>query len=219
MSKEVDENLHYTVDHPKPLAVCTFGGRRIGGLLIADRSQFLTRKLVRVAITAGGIARLGMGGNGGNGGPSGGNGVSPGFHRIRPRVGGGINLGDSSQIGLMKGGGIIKRTQSGGGLSARTISGASSGGNTAGSVVGSGGNYLLNYNLSGNIKRQLSNVNVGTGVSGGTVNLTTLQPGGHVTGSVPESFKTDIQDFKGGIKFEYGRKIKHILPSGSEVSK
>ena len=160
------------------------------------------------------IARLGIGGAGGHGGPSGGNGVSPGFHRIRPRVGG-INLGDSSQIGLMKGGGIIKRTQS-----PRTVScGNNGGGNTTGSVVGSGGNYLLNYNLSGNIKRQLNNVNVGTGVSGGNVNLTTLQPGGHLTGSVPESFKTDIQDFKGGIKFELGRKIKHILPSGSEVSK
>ena len=216
IAKEVDENLHYTVDHPKPLAVCTFGGRRIGGLLVADRSQFLTRKLVRVAITAGGIARLGIGG--GNGGPSGGNGVSPGFHRIRPRVGG-INLGDSSQIGLMKGGGIIKRTQSAG-ISARNINcGNSVGANTSGSVVGTGGNYLLNYNLSSNIKRQLNNVNVAAGVNTGNVNLTTLQPGGHVTGSVPESFKTDIQDFKGGIKFELGRKIKHILPSGSEVSK
>lgn len=130
----------------------------------------------------------------------------------------GINLGDSSQIGLMKGGGIIKRTQSGGGISARTISGGSSGGG-GGNTAGGGGNYLLNYNLSGNIKRQLNNVNVGTGVSSGTVNLTTLQPGGHVTGSVPESFKTDIQDFKGGIKFNLGGKIKHILPSGSEVSK
>ena len=71
LAKEVDENLHYTMDHPKPLAVCTFGGRRIGGLLVADRSQFVTRKLVRVAITAGGIARLGIGG----GGPSGGGGI------------------------------------------------------------------------------------------------------------------------------------------------
>ena len=47
-----DENLHYTNDHPKPLAVCTLGGRRIVGLLIADGSQFLTRKLVRVATTS-----------------------------------------------------------------------------------------------------------------------------------------------------------------------
>ena len=216
IAKEVDENIHYTVDHPKPLAVCTFGGRRIGGLLVADRSQFLTRKLVRVAITAGGIARLGIGG--GNGGPGGGNGVSPGFHRIRPRVGG-ISLSDSSQIGLMKGGGIIKRTQSAG-ISARNIScGSSAVVNNSGTVVGTGGNYLLNYNLSSNIKRQLNNVNVSAGISTGNVNLTTLQPGGHITGSVPESFKTDIQDFKGGIKFELGRKIKHILPSGSEVSK
>ena len=119
----------------------------------------------------------------------------------------------------MKGGGIIKRTQSAG-ISARAVScGSSMVGNTTGSVVGTGGNYLLNYNLSSNIKRQLNNVNLGAGVSSGNVNLTTLQPGGHLTGSVPESFKTDIQDFKGGIKFELGRKIKHILPSGSEVSK
>jgi hypothetical protein len=118
----------------------------------------------------------------------------------------------------MKGGGIIKRTQSAG-ISARTVNCGNGGGNTTGSVVGTGGNYLLNYNLSSNIKRQLNNVNVGAGVSSGNVNLTTLQPGGHVSGSVPESFKTDIQDFKGGIKFELGRKIKHILPSGSEVSK
>ena len=114
---------------------------------------------------------------------------------------------------------IIKRTQSAG-ISARNIScGSSVGSNNSGSVVGTGGNYLLNYNLSSNIKRQLSNVNVGATVNAGSVNLSTLQPGGHVTGSVPESFKTDIQDFKGGIKFELGRKIKHILPSGSEVSK
>ena len=70
--------------------------------------------------------------------------------------------------------------------------------------------YVLNYNLSGNIKR------AGGGNGTGGVNLTTLPPGGVV---IPESFKTDIQDFKGGIKFELGRKIKHILPSGSEVSK
>jgi hypothetical protein len=41
---EVDQ--HYTPDHPKPLAVCTFGGRRLGGLMLPDRSKLLTRKLV-----------------------------------------------------------------------------------------------------------------------------------------------------------------------------
>ena len=44
--KEFEESLHYTTDHPKPLAVCTFGGRRIGGLMFSDRSKLLTRKLV-----------------------------------------------------------------------------------------------------------------------------------------------------------------------------
>ena len=33
------------------------------------------------------------------------------------------------------------------------------------------------------------------------------------------SFKTDIQDFKGGIQFELGRKMKAILPSaGNELA-
>jgi hypothetical protein len=47
--KEIEEPLYYTMDHPKPLAVCNFGGRRIGGLMFSDRSKLLTRKLVRNA--------------------------------------------------------------------------------------------------------------------------------------------------------------------------
>ena len=143
-----DENLHYTTDHPKPLAVCTFGGRRIGGLLIADRSQFLTRKLVRVAITSqGGIARLGFGGNV----------QQAGFHRIKPRVAQvGVSLADQ-QIGLIKGGGVIKRTQSGN--LARALQPPSIN-------IDSGGNYLLNYNnLS--VKRANICVNPGMGGSSG----------------------------------------------------
>jgi hypothetical protein len=45
--REMEDSLHYTTDHPKPMAVCTFGGRRIGGLTFSDRSKLLTRKLVR----------------------------------------------------------------------------------------------------------------------------------------------------------------------------
>jgi len=70
------------------------------------------------------------------------------------------------------------------------------------------------------------------GTSATTVNLGSLQPGQAVvrpvtavagtTASVvipaSDSFKTDIQDFKGGIKFERGRKIKHILPTGGEIA-
>ena len=191
-----DENLHYTTDHPKPLAVCTFGGRRIGGLLIADRSQFLTRKLVRVAITSqGGIARF----------------QQAGFHRIKPRVAG-LSLADQ-QIGLIKGGGIIKRTQ--GGNLARALQ-------PPALNVDSGGSYLLNYNnLS--VKRANISVNPGGGVVGSPQGFGgAMQPGGlHSANTVipAESFKTDIQDFKGGLKFERGRKIKHILPSGSEITK
>lgn len=39
-------NIHYTSNHPKPLAVCAYGGKRIGGLLVANRSKFLARKMV-----------------------------------------------------------------------------------------------------------------------------------------------------------------------------
>ena len=155
-----EESLYYTTDHPRPLAVCGFkGGRRVGGLIVTGRNHVLTRKLVRVAITAG--SSYGAGG---------------GFHRIRPRV----FIGNT-------GGGVAAAIEQQSPVSP----------------------YVLNYNLSGNIKRAGGN---GTG----GVNLTTLPPGGVV---IPESFKTDIQDFKGGIKFELGRKIKHILPSGGEVSK
>lgn len=183
VGRDGDENLHYTTDHPRALAICTFGGRRVGGLIVTGRNQLLTRKLVRVAITAGGQAAT-MGGGG-----------VAGFHRIKPRV-----LGDSHQFG-----GVLKRARE---TSPRNnvVGVASSAINSSG--IGSTGSYVLNYSLSGNLKR-------GSVAGGpGSVNLTTLPPGGVV---IPESFKTDIQDFKGGIKFELGRKIKHILPSGSEV--
>ena len=75
--------------------------------------------------------------------------------------------------------------------------------------------FLLNYSLGG--KRTVVG---GTSLSSSpvtpTVNLSTLQPGSSVV--IPESFKTDIQDFKGGIKFELGSKIKHIhLPAGGDL--
>ena len=174
-----EESLYYTTDHPRPLAVCGFkGGRRVGGLIVTGRNHIFTRKLVRVAITAGTAASFGGGG----------------FHRIRPRV----------FIGS-------------GGATVATIESPSNAASP----------YVLNYNLSGNIKRAggpgngpaagvVSVANAVTAGGNGGLNLTTLPPGGVV---IPESFKTDIQDFKGGIKFELGRKIKHILPSGSEVSK
>jgi hypothetical protein len=45
-AKDLEDSFHYTTDHPKPLSICTFGGRRIGGLMFTDRSKLLTRKLV-----------------------------------------------------------------------------------------------------------------------------------------------------------------------------
>ena len=160
-----EESLYYTTDHPRPLAVCGFkGGRRVGGLIVTGgRNHIFTRKLVRVAITAGTAASFG----------------GAGFHRIRPRV-------------------FI------GGTAGPTVTAIE----TPNQQIPQSQSYVLNYNLSGNIKRP--------GGGGGGLNLTPLPPGGVV---IPESFKTDIQDFKGGIKFELGRKIKHILPSGSEVTK
>jgi len=160
-----EESLYYTTDHPRPLAICGFkGGRRLGGLIVTGgRNHIFTRKLVRVAITAGTAASFG----------------GAGFHRIRPRV-------------------FIGGTQ---GPTVTAIE-------TPNQQIPQSQSYVLNYNLSGNIKRP--------GGGAGGLNLTQLPPGGVV---IPESFKTDIQDFKGGIKFELGRKIKHILPSGSEVTK
>ena len=159
--QQAEDNLHYTTDHPRPLAICGLrgGGRRVGGLIVTGRNHVLTRKLVRVSITAGTAASMG----------------GAGFHRIRPRVFIGQSGGQQQQP-------LQQQQQD---------------------------QYLTyNYSLSGNLKR-------GNPTPVGGVNLTTLPPGGVV---IPESFKTDIQDFKGGIKFELGRKIKHILPSGSEVT-
>ena len=46
-AEDLEDSFHYTTQHPKPLSVCNFGGRRIGGLMSSDRSKLLTRKLVK----------------------------------------------------------------------------------------------------------------------------------------------------------------------------
>ena len=72
--------------------------------------------------------------------------------------------------------------------------------------------FLLNYSLG---KRTVVGPGLSSGPATSTMNLSSLQPGSSVV--IPDSFKTDIQDFKGGIKFELGSKIKHIhLPTGNE---
>jgi len=42
-------NLYYTNYHPKPLALCIFGSKRIGGLLSANKSKFHARRLIKAA--------------------------------------------------------------------------------------------------------------------------------------------------------------------------
>jgi len=131
-AKEIycDDSLHYTTDHPKPLAVCTFGGKRIGGLFITDRSRLFTRK----------VMKLGIGRN-----------VTP-----------------------------VPRQQA---LP-----------------------YIVNFQ---------SGV---SSLSGHTIKLASgLQPTQQIV--VQEAFKSDIGDFKGGLKFELGgvsRQMHHIVPSGSD---
>ncbi|XP_040577786.1 uncharacterized protein [Lepeophtheirus salmonis] len=57
-----EENLFYTTDHPKPLAVCSFGGRRIANTLMTNRSDAFTRKLLRLAYSSQGVIRTNGGG-------------------------------------------------------------------------------------------------------------------------------------------------------------
>lgn len=134
--------------------MCTFGGKRIGGLFIADRSRFLTRKVMKIAITSSGIQRL-----------------QP--QAFKPdqlkRVAG---LMSSPVVSRQQNLPYIVNLQSGNGVSRVGIVGSPRVGTLQ---LGSGGIQTQHF-------------------------------------LVQDAFKTDIQDFKGGIKFELGRNI-HILPS------
>jgi len=46
-----------------------------------------------------------------------------------------------------------------------------------------------------------------------------LPPGINIATASDATFKTELQDFKGGIKFELGRNMKPILPTSSDVAK
>jgi len=153
--KEVycEDTLHYTTDHPKPLAVCTFGGKRIGGLFITDRSRLLTRKVMRVALSTSGLRTIPL---------------------VRQQT--------MPYIVNFQGGNTIS-----------TISGINS--------------------ISG-ISGLSSTARIGTIKLANSVgNIQNIQPQQII---VQDAFKTDMQDFKGGLKFELGRNIHQILPSGSE---
>jgi len=145
-----EDTLHYTTDHPKPLAVCTFGGKRIGGLFITDRSRLLTRKVMRVALSTSGLRTVPL---------------------VRQQT--------MPYIVNFQGGNTIS-----------TISGISS--------------------LSG-ISGLSSTARIGTIKLASSVG--NIQPQQII---VQDAFKTDLQDFKGGLKFELGRNLHQILPSGSE---
>ena len=141
------------LDHPKPLAVCTFGGKRIGGLFITDRSRLLTRKVMRVALSTSGLRTIPL---------------------VRQQT--------MPYIVNFQGGNTIS-----------TISGISS--------------------ISG-ISGLSSTARIGTIKLANSVgNIQNIQPQQII---VQDAFKTDMQDFKGGLKFELGRNLHQILPSGSE---
>jgi len=150
-----DENLHYTTDHPKPLAVCTFGGKRIGGLFIADRSRFLPRKVMKIAI------------------------ASTNIHRLQPVL---------KQDQMKRVGGLITSP-----ATARPQQ----------SVP-----YIVNLQGSNPVTR----VGISTSPRVGTLQLGTgaLQTQHFL---VQDAFNSEIQNLKGGIKFELGRNMHQILPS------
>ena len=129
-------------DHPKPLAVCTYGGKRIGGLYIADRSRFLTRKVMKIAISSAGIQRI-------------------------QTSGAGLRTDGLKRVAGFMTAPVTSRQQS--------------------------MPYIVNLQGGG----------------AGVPRVAALNTQHFI---VQDAFKTDIQDFKGGIKFELGRNI-HVLPS------
>lgn len=168
-------------EHPKPLAVCTFGGKRVGGIFLADRSRILTRKVMKIAISSSGVPRLQS--------------VLKVDH---------LNV---SQLGVLG----RRVTVSGVGPAAAIVSRPQSqqqqqsslpyimslqGGTAAGGAVSARGGLSI-----GGVGR-VGTLQIATsGIQSATSHFV-----------VQDAFKTDIQDFKGGIKFELGRNIHQILP-------
>ena len=131
-------------DHPKPLAVCTFGSKRMGGLFIADRSKLLTRKVMKLALRSVPIVR----------------------QQTMPYI---VNFQGGSTISSLSG--------------ISTISG---------------------------IPARIGTIKL---ANSGVTNIQTIQPQQII---VQDPYKSDMQDFKGGLKFELSRNIHQIIPSGSE---
>lgn len=158
-----DENLDYTLDHPKPMAVCTYGGKRIGGIFITDRSKFLTRKVMKIAIS------------------------SAGLQRIQPSLQTNTGIQGVKRLSGLVSVPVTSRQQS---LP-----------------------YLLNVQGGGAPQSSIQRVGMN-----GSPRIGTLQLAGSQHYVVQDAFKTDIQDFKGGIKFELGRNIHHVIPQDPGVS-
>ena len=83
--------------------------------------------------------------------------------------------------------------------------------------------YIVNFQ-GGNTISSLSGI---SGLSGGTARVGTIKLAATSVANIQNiqpqqiivqdtAFNTDMQEFKGGLKFELGRNIHQILPSGSE---
>ena len=134
----------FSIDHPKPLAVCTFGSKRMGGLFIADRSKLLTRKVMKLALRSVPIVR----------------------QQTMPYI---VNFQGGTTISSLSG--------------ISTISG---------------------------IPARIGTIKL---ANSGVTNIQTIQPQQII---VQDPYKSDMQDFKGGLKVELSRNIHQIIPSGSE---
>ena len=242
-SKESDENVIYTTDHPKPLAVCTFGGRRVGGLLVTDRSQFLTRKVVRVAISAGGFHRIrpasrlnelkfgnnvirrpGAGVGGGGGGPT-----IPANARIVTAPGLAATANNYlvnynlTPTAVVQAAGQALPQQPTAAATASAAAAAAARVMTSVTVAGAPGGTPTSVAGAPSlaIAPQIGRVavNLAPLPPNAVVATSGLPPGINIATTSDATFKTELQDFKGGIKFELGRNMKPILPTSSDVAK
>ena len=158
----------------------------MGGIFLADRSRILTRKVMKIAISTSGVSRL------------------QSVLKVDQLVGGGV-LGRRVALSAGAASALSRPAQQ---QQPYIL-------NLQGGPVGSGG--------GGGTVAVSRGITIGGGgglsISGGGGRVGTLQiatSGIQSTGGshfvVQDAFKTDIQDFKGGIKFELGRNIHQILP-------
>ena len=176
-------------DHPKPLAVCTFGGKRLGGFFITDRPKFLTRKVMRIAISSVVAPHQAPRYQPGNSLVTG----VPGVKR----------LGSSSSLVSVP---VTSRQQT---LPYLVMNVQGGVGTTLAKPAGlAGGTLQQRLGINGGIVQQQR-----LGVPAGTLQLESPSGPGQPHYIVQDAFKTDIQDFKGGIKFELGKNIHHVITS------